>query len=153
MELPVTACRRCGKPPADCQCPGEPGVTIIVPDGRAWAIREYLREHPKLQKDEYDTGDRDPLLGLCYPAAEAYYHALDCEPDVYCLSWSDVDDDYDGTHWYLREPDDGRFIDLGLPESPLDGVPPFEAGTRRGFTTGDPPSNRAQQVLEALDVA
>lgn len=121
----------------------------IEPDEDAAAIREFLREHPELQKDEYDTGDADPLLGLCYPAAEAYYHVRGCELDVYCLSWRDVDEEYDGTHWYLRDPDAGVWIDLGLPES-TEEFPPFEAGTRRGFITGDEPSSRAQRVLAAI---
>lgn len=149
--LPIEVCRVCEYPTGDCTCPVETESALIVADEAARDVREYLREHPELQTDEYDTdSDEDPLLGLCYPAAEAWYHLRDCEPDVYCLSWSDVNSNLDGTHWYLREPDDGRFIDLALPvESPTH-LPPFEQGTRRGFITGDEPSNRAKQVLEAV---
>ncbi|WP_135823015.1 hypothetical protein [Halostella litorea] len=121
-----------------------------MPDERAREIRAYLRDHPELQHDDYDTGDADPLLGLCYPAAECYYHLRDCDLDVFCLNWADVDPDYAGTHWYLREPDEGRFIDLALPTTPPVDLPPFEAGTRRGFITGDQPSERAEQVLAAV---
>ncbi|MWG36205.1 hypothetical protein [Halomarina oriensis] len=128
-----------------------PERVLVVPDRDAAGIREYLRDHPELRKGEYDHGeDVDPLTGLCYPAAEAYYHLNDCDLDVYCLSWSDVDESYQGTHWYLREPGDGRFIDLGLPLMPPVELPPFEQGRRRGFITGDEPSKRTQQVLDAV---
>jgi hypothetical protein len=126
---------------------------LVVPDQDAAAIRSYLREHPELRKDEYATEEtaQDPLLGLCYPAAEAYYHLRDCELEVYCLSWSDVDDDLDGTHWYLREGDgEQRWIDIALPTMPPVDLPPFEHGTHRGWMTGDDPSKRAQTVLEAV---
>ncbi len=139
-------------------CLGEgyvlPERVLVVPDQDALQIREYLREHPELQMDGYDTGeDEDPLLGLCYPAAEAYYHLRDCDPEIYCLSWSDVEgvDDVDATHWYLREADgQQRWIDLALPLMPPVDLPPFEQGTHRGFITGDDPSERARQVLDAV---
>jgi hypothetical protein len=133
-----------------------PEQVLVVPDGTAAAIREYLREHPELRKDEYaDEGsDADPLATLCYPAAEAYYHATGREHEIYCLSWSDVDGDLDGTHWYLRESEwPKRWIDLSLPLMPPVDLPPFEEGIHRGFITGDDPSNRAQQVLDAVEVA
>lgn len=131
-----------------------PEQVLVVPDQDAAAIRGYLRDHPELRKQEYSTArtESDPLLGLCYPAAEAYYHLNDCDLEVYCLSWTDVDDDLEGTHWYLREPaGERRWIDLALPLMPPVDLPPFEEGTHRGFMTGDEPSNRAQQVLEGLD--
>lgn len=134
-----------------------PERVLVAPDEKAVAIREYLREHPELRKDAYsdDRTDENPLLGLCYPAAEAFYHVRDCEPDIYCLSWSDVDgvdDDVDATHWYLRESDgQRRWIDLGLPLMPPVDLPPFEEGTRRGFITGDEASKRTQQVLDGIE--
>lgn len=130
-----------------------PERVLVVPDQDAAAIRGYLRDHPELRKQEYSDEQTtlEPLLGLCYPAAEAYYHLNDCELEVYCLSWSDVDDDLEGTHWYLREPDgEQRWIDLGLPTMPPVDIPPFEEGTHRGFMTGDEPSKRTQQVLEEV---
>lgn len=139
-------------------CRGTGGVrperVLVAPDYDAYQIRQYLRDHPELRKDEYTSEgtDADPLRGLCYPAAEAYYHRNDCELEVYCLSWSDVDETYEGTHWYLRESGgQRRWIDLGLPLMPPVELPPFEEGTHRGFITGDEPSARAQQVLEAID--
>jgi len=134
-----------------------PERVLVCPDEDAFRIRQYLRDHPELRKGEYsdDRTDEDPLLGLCYPAAEAFYHVRDCDLDVYCLSWSDVegvDEEVDATHWYLREPEgDRRWIDLGLPLMPPVDLPPFEAGTRRGFITGDEPSKRAQQVLDGIE--
>lgn len=131
-----------------------PERVLVSPDPEAVAIRDYLWDHPELRKGEYETEqtDRDPLLGLCYPAAEAYYHFQDCDLEVYCLSWSVVDDDLEGTHWYLREPDgERRWIDLALPLMPPVELPPFEEGTHRGFLTGDEPSKRAQAVLDAVE--
>jgi hypothetical protein len=126
---------------------------LIEPDETAATIRAYLSAHPELLKDAYAHEDRDPLHGLCYPAAEAYYHATGRQHDIYCLSWSDVDDDLDGTHWYLREADgERRWIDLALPAEPKT-LPPFEVGRRRHFLTGDDPSQRAQQVLDETGVA
>lgn len=151
-------CRGCGYPTTHCGC-DTTEIVLVEPNRAAAAIRSYLRETPELRKDAYrnDHTDADALLGLCYPAAEAYYHLRDCEPEIYCLSWSDVDPDAEGTHWYLREADgERRWIDISLPIRPIT-MPPFEAGTHRGFLTGDTPSKRAQQVLDAvrprLDVA
>jgi hypothetical protein len=125
---------------------------LIEPDRTAAAIREYLRAHPELRKDAYADEGADPLLGLCYPAAEAYYHATGRVHEIYCLSWSDVDTDLEGTHWYLREAEDERrWIDLALPDEP-ESLPPFEEGRHRHFLTGDEPSKRAQQVLDAVEV-
>ena len=149
LNPPIALCRVCHEPTDRCRCPHATDEVLVVPDRDARRIRSYLRAHPELQKGAYDTGDGDPLRGLCYPAAEAYYHLRDCELDVYCLSWSDVDDSFDGTHWYLREPDDGRFIDLGLPVD-VDSLPPFEMGRRRAFMTGDSASKRTQQVLDGI---
>lgn len=142
-------------------CDGTGGVlperVLVEPDETAAQIREYCREHPELQKARYvtDRPEEDPLSGLCYVAAEAYYHARDCAPDVYCLSWREVegvDDATDATHWYLREPaGERRWIDLGLSLNPPVDLPPFETGTRRGFITGDEPSKRTRQVLAAID--
>jgi hypothetical protein len=142
-----STCRRCE---GDGRVP--PERVLVVPDWDAYCIRSYLRDHPELRKEEYESEqtDQDPLLGLCYPAAEAYYHINDCELDVYCLSWSDVDgvaDDSEQTHWYLREPDKGRWIDIALPMMPPVDFPPFQEGRRRKFITGDEPSERAQKVL------
>lgn len=139
------------------RCHGEGHVTpekvFVVPDETAAAIRDYLREHPELVDDRYSdhVDDESALQALCYPAAEAYYHLNGCEHEIYCLSWSDVDDDLDGTHWYLRTPDRERWIDLTLPLMPPVDLPPFEQGTHRGFITGDQPSERAQQVIDAVE--
>lgn len=150
-----------GDNPTCSDCDGRgvlpPKRVLVSPDQDAYRIREYLRDHPQLRKDDYRTEqtETNPLLGLCYPAAEAYYHRRDCDLDVYCLSWSDVDgvdDDETATHWYLREPDGRqRWIDLGLPLMPPVGLPPFEEGTRRGFITGDQASKRTQQVLDGIE--
>ncbi len=138
-------------------CHGEgyvrPEEVLVIPDQTAFDIRQYLRAHPELRKDEYAQDDVDDPLGqLCYPAAESYYHATGCKHEVYCLSWSDVDDDLEGTHWFLRESDgERRWIDLSLPLMPAVELPPFAEGAHRGFITGDEPSQRAQQVLDAVD--
>lgn len=119
---------------------------LIVPDEQAASLRAYVRANPDIRKDEYAHNGQDPLAGACYPLAESYYHLRDCEPDVYCLSWSDVDETYDGTHWYLRE-SGGSWIDLSLSEDATD-FPLFEVGRRRGFITGDKPSKRARKILD-----
>lgn len=173
-SLPWDVCRGCLRVSEDCTCDtvqclwclnqsseGEcdncdgsgkmrPERVSVIPDEEALMIREYLRESPELLHTEYKEESSTPLEGLCYPAAEAYYHVMDCELDVYCLSWSDVDPEADGTHWYLRDSDSGEFIDLSLPAGQVEELPPFEAGRRRGFMTGDSPSKRTAQVLSSL---
>lgn len=148
MNPPITVCRSCGYAPETCDCDSD--VAVLIPDAAAHAIRHYLRSHPELRKDEYAREGQDPLHALCYPAAEAYYHVQNCTLDVYCLSWQDVDPSYSGTHWYLREPDDSRFVDLGLAADYPVSCPPFEQGRRRVFLTGDEPSKRTQQVLRGI---
>ncbi len=125
------------------------------PDGTAKQIRQYLRSTPSLRKDEYGVDDVHSLDGHCYVAAEAYYHARggrDSGLDIYCLSWSDVDEDLQGTHWYLVE--DDIVVDLAVDE-PADAEPiPFSAGRRRSFLTGyDAPSQRTLSVLNALGIS
>jgi hypothetical protein len=139
-------------------CEGTGGVlperVLVVPDRDAYAIREYARETPSIVKARYrsDRPDEDPITRACYPMHEAYYHLNDCELEVYCLSWSDVDESLDGTHWYLREPDgERRWIDLGTPLMPPVDLSPFEEGTHRGWITGDEPSKRAQKILDEVE--
>lgn len=127
-----------------------PERVAVIPDDSARRIREFLRDSPDLLKESYEPQSDDPLEGLCYPAAEAYYHVTGCSLDIYCLSWEMVDPELDGTHWYLRDPETKEFIDLGLPVDQGVDLPPFEAGRRRGFMTGDTPSKRTQYVLESL---
>lgn len=136
-------------------CEGTGGLlpkrVLVVPDENADLIRQYARENPDIVKARYrsERPDEDPITSACYPMAEAYYHLNGCEPEVYCLSWSDVDESLDGTHWYLRESDgERRWIDLGTPLMPPVDLPPFEEGTHRGFITGDRPSKRCQKILD-----
>jgi hypothetical protein len=128
---------------------------LVEPDAVAARIRSYLRDHPELRKDEYD-GREDTVDGLCYVAAEAYFHAkggLDSGLTIYCLSWSNVDPSYNGTHWYLRDDTAEVWIDVGLEDAGDAADIPFGMGTRRAFITGYEPSQRTMQVLDAIDLA
>ena len=128
---------------------------LVEPDETAKRIREYARENPDLRKNRYDGTD-GTVEGMCYCLAEAYYHAKGARESglrIYCLSWSDVDPEYSGTHWYLRDGESGPWIDLGL-ETAADGQHiPYSMGRHRAFMTGyDRPSKRTQRILEALDL-
>ena len=130
-------------------------MTVLVePDAIAMRIREYARQNPDLRNDRYNGRDGS-VDGMCYCLAEAYWHAsggLNSPLDIYCLSWSDVDPEYSGTHWYLRCTRREAWVDLGI-ESKSDGVTiPFSTGRRRAFITGYEPSNRTQRILNALDL-
>lgn len=125
---------------------------VAEPDATAERIREFCRDRPDLLADQYANPEtvENPLPALCYPVAEAYFHAngaYDGPLDVYCLSWSDVDPDYEGTHWFLGDGD--LVIDLTGPANP--GDIPWNMGTRRGFMSRAP-SNRTQEILDALDI-
>jgi len=123
---------------------------VVEPDETAEQLRSYVRDHPDIVKGQYDHGD-DPILGACYVLAEAYFHTqggTESGLDIYCLSWNDVDERYEGTHWFLR--DDETVIDLSLPTpSDGDGVP-WEMARRRAFITGYDPSARTERVLETI---
>ncbi|WP_306061139.1 hypothetical protein [Natronococcus wangiae] len=70
---------------------------------------------------------------------------------IYCLSWSDVDDDLGGTHWYLRDGEDGPWIDLEIETAAHSESVPYSVGRHRSFMTGyDCPSNRTKRILEEL---
>jgi len=128
---------------------------VTEPDETARQIRAYLRQHPELRKDEYD-GREQTVDGLCYVAAESYFHAkggTDSGLDIYCLSWSDVDPEYSGTHWYLRRRDCETWVDVGLEDLADAENIPFETGTRRAFITGYEPSQRSATVLDAVGVS
>jgi hypothetical protein len=124
----------------------------VEPDETARRLRDYVRDHPEIRKDEY-AGYDDPIEGACYVLAEAYFHArggTDSSLDVYRLDWSEIYDDADGAHWFLRDGD--TVIDLSLP-TPADGDSvPFDEARHRAFITGYQPSNRTQRVLDALDL-
>ncbi len=127
---------------------------LVEPDATAARIREYLRENQDLRDGRYN-GREGTVDGLCYPAAEAYYHAKggreETDLRIYCLSWSDVDPEYDGTHWYLRDGEDGPWIDLGLEDRTDAAGIPYAEGRHRSFMTGyDTPSKRTQRILEDL---
>ena len=123
---------------------------LVEPDDVARQIRDYIRSNPDIRKAEYATPE-DALNGSCYVAAEAYWHAdgaADSDLEVNCLSWSDVDPAYDGTHWFLRR--DNEIIDLSL-ATPDDGEHvPWDTARTRVFITGYEPSQRAETILEAI---
>lgn len=124
---------------------------VVEPDPIAERIREYVRDHPDIVKDDYLHED-DPIKGACYVLSEAYFHAqggTNSGLDIYCLSWSDVDEHYEGTHWFLRDGD--TVIDLSLPEPSHGSAVPWDVARRRAFITGYEPSARADRVLEAID--
>jgi len=122
----------------------------ICPDETAARIRAWLRNHPEIAKGY--NAQEGSVYNHCYVASEAYFHANGGKGsgiDIYCLSWSDVDPGYDGTHWYLK---DDSWIDLSL-ETVDDGTDiPFEQGRRRAFITGYEPSQRAERINEDLDL-
>lgn len=125
---------------------------LAEPNDTAHQLREYIRDHPEGRKDGYAV-DGDPVQGACYVLAEAYFHAqggTDSGLEVYRLDWGDVYDNATGAHWFLR--DDETVIDLSLP-TPADGQDvPWDVARHRAFITGYTPSNRTQNVLEALDL-
>lgn len=126
-------------------------TVVVEPDATARHIREYIREHPSIRKDQYDDPDT-ALQGSCYVAAEAYFHAsggTDSGLDIHCLSWSDVDPTYEGSHWFLTDAD--RVIDLSLPTPGHGESVPWSTARTRAFITGYEPSQRAETVLEAID--
>ena len=128
-------------------------VNIVVePDDDARRLREYVRAHPGVRKDEYNHYD-DPIEGACYVLAEAYFHlrgGTDSPLDVYRLDWADVYDmGGEGAHWFLRDGDD--IVDLSLPTPEHGHQIPWDEARHRAFITGYEPSNRTARVLEALD--
>ncbi|RLM81305.1 hypothetical protein DVK05_09925 [Halorubrum sp. Atlit-8R] len=126
---------------------------LVEPDDTATRLRDYVREHPSVRKDEYDYDDVDPVQGACYLLAEAYFHATgDRETyDVHRLDWGDVDPAYEGAHWFLRDGD--TVIDLSLPAPDAGADVPWDQARHRAFITGYTPSNRTKRALEALGIA
>lgn len=126
---------------------------VVQPDETASRLRSYVRDHPDVRKARFQD-HTDPIQGACYVLAEAYFHAkggMESGLDVYRLDWGDVDEGADSSHWFLR--DGSTVIDLSLP-TPSDGANiPWDVAQRRAFITGYTPSNRAQRLLAALDVA
>lgn len=126
---------------------------VVEPDATARQLREYVRAHPDVRKDEY-SGYDDPVEGACYVLAEAYFHAQGGEESdlkVYRLGWDDVYDDADGAHWFLRR--DDTIIDLSLPTPDHGDNVPWDVARHRAFITGySRPSNRTQRVLDATSL-
>jgi hypothetical protein len=132
---------------------------LVEPDQTAVRLRDYVRDHPDVRHPDYRECD-NPVRESCYVLSEAYFHAnggTASNLDIYCLSWSDVDERYDGTHWFLRrnagdEIHSGPVIDLSLPEPAAGNDVPWDTARRRAFLTGYDPSNRCERVLAALDL-
>lgn len=128
-----------------------PLTVLVNPDETSQQLRDYVRDHPAVRKDKYQT-QGDPIQGACYVLAEAYFHArggTDSPLEVYRLDWGDVYDDASGAHWFLRNGD--TVIDLSLP-TPEDGDDvPWNVARHRAFITGYTPSKRTQTVLEAIN--
>lgn len=120
----------------------------VQPDETAQRIREWLRTNPEIAKEKYNA-TRGSVEGHCYVASEAYFYAdggEDSDLDVYCLSHSN------GTHWFLKNPENGEIVDLSI-EKPQDGYSiPYEDATHRAFITGYTPSQRAEKINEELDL-
>ncbi|RQG93744.1 hypothetical protein [Natrarchaeobius oligotrophus] len=127
---------------------------LVEPNDTARKLREYVRHNPDVRHDDYESDGVDPIQEACYVLSEAYFHARggkDAGLEVYRIGWADVYDDADGAHWFLRDSDD-RVIDLSLP-SPADGHGiPWDRARHRAFITGYTPSNRTQDVLNALEI-
>jgi len=134
-------------------------TVLVEPDGVATELRDYVRAHPEVRHEDYRECD-NPVQESCYVLSEAYFHAMggqDSDLDIYCLSWADVDETYDGSHWFLRRNageamHQGPVIDLSLPDVQAGGSIPRTSATRRAFITGYSPSNRTERVLAALDI-
>jgi len=126
---------------------------VVAPDETAERIREFVRNTPELVHDRYQDQDGGATLqSACYPLSEAYFHAkggTESDLDIHCLSWADVDENYEGTHWFLS--DDTRWIDLSLPDPSHGEQIPWQVARRRAFITGYEPSNRAERILDAIN--
>jgi len=126
-------------------------TVVVEPDATARHIREYVREHPEVRHEDYRQCD-NPVRESCYVLSEAYFHATggtDSNLDIHCLSWGDVDERYEGTHWFLSDTD--RIIDLSLPAPAAGDDVPWSVANTRAFITGYEPSRRTEAVLEAID--
>jgi len=129
---------------------------LVEPDDTAARIRAFVREHPDVRKAEYEIAG-DPVQGACYVLAEAYFHArggTNSDLEVYRIGWDDIYDDASGAHWFLRdgEGEDDPVIDLSLPTPAHGDDVPWNRARHRAFITGYDPSNRAQRVLEPLNL-
>lgn len=126
---------------------------LVEPDDIAKQLREYVREHPDVCKEEY-RNEEDPIQGACYVLSEAYFHAnggTDSGLEVYRIGWDDVYADGAGAHWFLRDEAD-RVIDLSLPTPAYGQDVPWNEARHRAFITGYSPSKRCEHVLDALDI-
>jgi len=122
----------------------------IKPDETARQLREYVRDHPEVRHEDYRECE-NPVQESCYVLSEAYFHlqgGTDSGLDIYCLSWSDVNPRYEGTHWFLRDGD--TVIDLSLPSPSAGDDIPWGIARRRAFITGYEPSTRTERVMEGV---
>ncbi len=108
----------------------------------AWsAIRGALLDSDDLRRPKY-RGSRNLLVGHCYMAAEALYHALGGKASGLTPCSMRVQGDM---HWFLRHRIGGDVLD---PTAEQFGalVPNYAAARGRGFMTREP-SKRAAELL------
>lgn len=124
----------------------------VEPDATARRLRQYVRKHPDVRHEDYRDAD-DPVEEACYVLAEAYFHASggpDGPFDVHRLDWAEVNDDWAGAHWFLRDGD--TIVDLSLPTPDAGSEIPWAQARHRAFITGYTPSNRTERVLTDLGI-
>jgi hypothetical protein len=89
-----------------------------------------------------------PLAGQCYVASEALFHLTGGVEQWYVERTSVLVDGKWITHWYLRDRENLRVVDLTA-EQFGDRKIPYGAGTRTGFFTQNP-SESAQKVIDTI---
>ena len=98
-------------------------------------IKAALRQIPR-EKGQH------PASGLCYPASEAFYHAVGGK----AAGYTPMQLKHEGvSHWWVRGPK-GEVYDLT--EDQFKGAVPHGKSRGRGFLTSEP-SERAEILLEA----
>jgi len=110
-------------------------------------IREHLdpKSLKKKYRDAIEFGGAHPHTGHAYGATEALYHLLGGRKSGYqpCLVR------HEGHHhWFLKHPESGEVLDPA--NEHFETKPNYDAGSVRGFMTGDIPSAKAYDLVRKV---
>jgi hypothetical protein len=111
------------------------------------ATRDLVRQKPSLVHKPF-RDPKNPLVGTCYFASEAYWHLAGRPPALTPIRMKDADW---GPHWYLEDADgnwiDPTFEQMGRLDRRLF---PYEDGKPRPFMTTAPSRRAAAVIAEVL---
>ena len=123
----------------------------ISPEATLELLQDVCERSPDILKSEYRWLDRSQIRldGYCYPLAEALYHLYPGTFTAWRINWAKIQEDGEGTHWFLRYKQGGRIVETtNRGGAPVCKPEEYAAAQwQRQFRTAQP-SKRCRTLIE-----